>query len=80
MPDDIFNFYEKLEREDEDKEDFQTVSVEINQEKIEILQKRYIYNKFISVATVYVSQIINRFSFTVFIKIFSSWGATIGKT
>nr|XP_042908622.1 general transcription and DNA repair factor IIH helicase subunit XPB isoform X3 [Parasteatoda tepidariorum] len=42
VPDDIFNFYEKLEREEEDKEDFQTVSVEINQEKIEILQKRCI--------------------------------------
>ncbi|XP_054712229.1 general transcription and DNA repair factor IIH helicase subunit XPB-like [Uloborus diversus] len=42
VPDDIFNFYEKLEREDEEKEDLQTVSVEINQEKIEILQKRCI--------------------------------------
>ncbi|KAG8199399.1 hypothetical protein JTE90_000267 [Oedothorax gibbosus] len=42
VPDDIFNFYEKLEREDEEKEDLQTVAVEINQEKIEILQKRCI--------------------------------------
>ncbi|KFM57356.1 DNA excision repair protein haywire, partial [Stegodyphus mimosarum] len=42
VPDDIFNFYEKLEREDEEKEDMKTVSVEINQEKIEVLQKRCI--------------------------------------
>ncbi|GFS32150.1 general transcription and DNA repair factor IIH helicase subunit XPB [Nephila pilipes] len=42
VPDDIFNFYEKLEREDEEKEDLQTVAVEINQEKIEVLQKRCI--------------------------------------
>ncbi|GIY74793.1 general transcription and DNA repair factor IIH helicase subunit XPB [Caerostris extrusa] len=42
VPDDIFNFYEKLEREDEEKEDTQTVAVEINQEKIEVLQKRCI--------------------------------------
>ncbi|KAF8796669.1 general transcription and DNA repair factor IIH helicase subunit XPB-like [Argiope bruennichi] len=42
VPDDIANFYEKLEHEDEEKEDMQTVAVEINQEKIEVLQKRCI--------------------------------------
>lgn len=40
VPNDIYDFYEKLEKEDEDTEDVQVVSVEINQEKIEVLQKR----------------------------------------
>ena len=40
MPDDIFDFYEKMDR-DEDEVDFKTVSIEINQEHLESLQKRY---------------------------------------
>lgn len=40
VPNDIYDFYEKLEKEDEDTDDVQVVSVEINQEKIEVLQKR----------------------------------------
>lgn len=42
VPNDIYDFYEKLEKEDEETDDVQVVSVEINQEKIEILQKRCI--------------------------------------
>lgn len=42
VPDDIFNYYEKLEREEEEKEDLQTVSCEINQDMIETLQRRCI--------------------------------------
>lgn len=42
VPNDIYDFYEKLEKEDEETDDVQVVSVEINQEKIEVLQKRCI--------------------------------------
>lgn len=43
VPDDITNFYEKIDNEDEDEEaNLNTVSFEVNQEKIEILQKRCI--------------------------------------
>ncbi|XP_050300771.1 general transcription and DNA repair factor IIH helicase subunit XPB [Anthonomus grandis grandis] len=43
VPDDITNFYEKMDNE-EDEEDtsLQTVSFEVNQEKIEVIQKRCI--------------------------------------
>ena len=42
VPEDIYNYYEKMEREDEDAEDVKTVSFEVNQSEIENLQKRCI--------------------------------------
>ncbi|KAF2895645.1 hypothetical protein ILUMI_10534 [Ignelater luminosus] len=44
VPDDITNFYEKMDNEEEDEEELslKTVSFEVNQEKIEVLQKRCI--------------------------------------
>lgn len=44
VPDDITNFYEKLDKDEDDDEDtaLQTVSFEVNQEKIETIQKRCI--------------------------------------
>ncbi|KAF5288218.1 hypothetical protein FQA39_LY03986 [Lamprigera yunnana] len=44
VPDDITNFYDKMdnEEEDEDEASLKTVSFEVNQEKIEVLQKRCI--------------------------------------
>lgn len=43
VPDDITNFYDKIDNdEDEDEANLQTVSFEVNQEKIEVLQKRCI--------------------------------------
>lgn len=43
VPDDISNFYEKMDNEDEEDEaNLQTVSFEVNQEKIEVIQKRCI--------------------------------------
>nr|CAG4643033.1 EOG090X01LU [Ilyocryptus agilis] len=44
VPDDISNFYEKLDKDEDDDEDtsLQTVSFEVNQEKIEVIQKRCI--------------------------------------
>lgn len=43
VPDDITNFYEKIDNEDEEEEaSLNTVSFEVNQEKIEVLQKRCI--------------------------------------
>lgn len=44
VPDDITNFYEKLDKDEDDDEDtsLQTVSFELNQEKIETIQKRCI--------------------------------------
>lgn len=43
VPDDITNFYEKIDNEDEEEEaNLKTVSFEVNQEKIEVLQKRCI--------------------------------------
>ena len=42
VPNDITNFYEKLDKDEDDEEDssLQTVSFELNQEKIETIQKR----------------------------------------
>ncbi len=41
VPEDITNFYEKIDNEDEEDEaNLKTVSFEVNQEKIEVLQKR----------------------------------------
>lgn len=45
VPDDITNFYDKIDKDDEDDEQetvLKTVSFEVNQEKIEIIQKRCI--------------------------------------
>lgn len=43
VPDDITNFYDKIDNDDEEDESgLETVSFEVNQEKIEILQKRCI--------------------------------------
>lgn len=43
VPDDITNFYEKIDNEDDEEEaNLKTVSFEVNQEKIEVLQKRCI--------------------------------------
>lgn len=43
VPDDITNFYEKIDNEEDDEEvNLNTVSFEVNQEKIEVLQKRCI--------------------------------------
>lgn len=40
VPQDIFDFYEKLDKEEEEDTELKTVAVEINQDKLEILQKR----------------------------------------
>lgn len=43
VPEDIFNYYEKMDKEDEDElDDLKTVSFEVDQEKIETIQKRCI--------------------------------------
>lgn len=44
VPEDITNFYDKIdnEEEDEDEANLKTVSFEVNQEKIEVIQKRCI--------------------------------------
>lgn len=43
VPDDITNFYDKLDNEEDDEEvSLNTVSFEVNQEKIEVIQKRCI--------------------------------------
>lgn len=40
VPSDIFAYYEKIDKEDEEGEEKETVSFEVKQENIEILQKR----------------------------------------
>jgi len=40
VPKDIFDFYEKMDRDEDDETELQTVSFEINQEHLEKLQKR----------------------------------------
>ncbi|KAJ8254992.1 hypothetical protein GJAV_G00199690 [Gymnothorax javanicus] len=42
VPEDIFSFYEQMDKEEEEEEETQTVSFEIRQEMIEELQKRCI--------------------------------------
>ncbi|XP_061831188.1 general transcription and DNA repair factor IIH helicase/translocase subunit XPB [Nerophis lumbriciformis] len=42
VPEDIFSYYEQMDKEEEEEEETQTVSFEIRQEKIEELQKRCI--------------------------------------
>ena len=41
VPDDICDFYERMDRDDEDDAELKTVSFEINQDNLESLQKRY---------------------------------------
>lgn len=42
VPDDIYNYYQRFEREDDDLEDLKVVSFEVKQEDIEVIQKRCI--------------------------------------
>lgn len=42
VPDDIYNYYQRFEKEDDDLEDLKVVSFEVRQEEIEALQKRCI--------------------------------------
>ncbi|XP_054156436.1 general transcription and DNA repair factor IIH helicase subunit XPB-like [Oppia nitens] len=42
IPDDIANYYEKMERDEDDAEDVKTISFEVNQSEIENLQRRCI--------------------------------------
>ncbi|CAB1327385.1 unnamed protein product, partial [Coregonus sp. 'balchen'] len=42
VPEDIFSYYEQMDKEEEEEEETQTVSFEIRQEMIEELQKRCI--------------------------------------
>lgn len=42
VPDDITNFYEKMDEDEEEDTNLETVSFEVNQEKIEVIQKRCI--------------------------------------
>lgn len=42
VPDDIYNYYQRFEKEDDDLEDLKVVSFEVRQEEIESLQKRCI--------------------------------------
>lgn len=40
MPDDIHDFYDRMDKEDEEGEDLNTISFEVIQDQIEVLQKR----------------------------------------
>jgi len=42
VPKDIFDFYEKMDRDEDDETELQTVSFEIQQECLERLQKRFV--------------------------------------
>jgi len=42
VPKDIFDFYEKMDREEDDETELQTVSFEISQDSLEKLQKRFV--------------------------------------
>ncbi|XP_038044860.1 general transcription and DNA repair factor IIH helicase subunit XPB-like [Patiria miniata] len=46
IPSDIYDFYQKIDREDEEGEELQTVSFEVRQEEIENLQRRCIELEF----------------------------------
>lgn len=43
VPADLFEFYEQMDKEEEEEEETQTVSFEVKQEMIEVLQKRCIH-------------------------------------
>jgi DNA excision repair protein ERCC-3 len=40
VPEDIFNFYEKMEKDEDDAEEMKTVSFEVDKSQIEVLRKR----------------------------------------
>lgn len=40
VPDDIYAYYDKMDKEEDEEEDTKTVSFEVKQEKIEVIQKR----------------------------------------
>lgn len=42
VPDDIYNYYQRFEKEDDELEDLKVVSFEVKQDQIEIIQKRCI--------------------------------------
>jgi len=42
VPEDIFDFYEKMDRDEDDETELQMVSFEINQDSLEKLQKRFV--------------------------------------
>ena len=44
VPKDIFDFYEKMDRDEDDETELQTVSFEIRQDSLEKLQKRFVTN------------------------------------
>jgi len=44
VPKDIFDFYEKMDRDEDDETELQTVSFEISQHSLEKLQKRSVTN------------------------------------
>ncbi|XP_066543964.1 general transcription and DNA repair factor IIH helicase/translocase subunit XPB [Amia ocellicauda] len=46
IPEDIFSYYEQMDKEEEEEEETQTVSFEIRQEMIEELQKRCIHMEY----------------------------------
>jgi len=44
VPKDIYDFYEKMDRDEDDETELQTVSFQINQDTLEKLQKRFVTN------------------------------------
>ena len=42
VPEDITNYYKKMDKDDEDEVDTKTIAFEINQQQLESLQKRYV--------------------------------------
>ena len=42
VPEDISNYYKKMDKDDEDEVDTKTIAFEINQQQLESLQKRYV--------------------------------------
>ena len=46
IPTDIFDFYDKLDKDEDEGEDLTAVSFEVVQEEIENLQKRSLWNSF----------------------------------
>lgn len=49
VPDDIFDFYEKMDRDDDDDDSLKVVSFEIDQNHLETLQKRCVFSIIYSV-------------------------------
>ena len=41
VPDDIYSYYEKIDQDDEEEAELKTVSFEIDQDHLEVVQKRY---------------------------------------